>query len=126
MILMRNIDKGLIGNRKMQNKIKGIRTNCITGKTTEVTIAFDIRNHPTINANYPDWFLIIDGAVTGYESINICPDIIKRTSEYGWCACAGTKGSWDKLEILPEEMKKLWIFFGDKNGKLHRKEYTNV
>ena len=51
------------------------------------------------------WWKIIEGCVTGYESVSC--DWIKRYGAREWHACAGTKDKWDKLIIPKEEMAKL-------------------
>lgn len=87
-------------------KAKAIRTNCYTGKGTEVDIVVERVWH---GSNLNSWWIeIIKGVVTGYESIKIRDDIIERTSKTGWHACMGTERRWDTLFIPPEEMKKIW------------------
>lgn len=48
-------------------------------------------------------FTIIDGGVTGYESVHLTRAFIDSSSKRGWSACWGGMG-WDKLEISAAEM----------------------
>lgn len=50
------------------------------------------------------WFRVSPG-VTGYESVEFNPDINSNLKQRGWCACAGTYLSWDRLEFSAEQMK---------------------
>ncbi len=98
----------------MYPKIKGILTNCLTGKETTVELEYEImeqfRENPDgiLNKDEQRLFRLING-VTGYESFYIDSDLrnVKQMCERGWCACAGTNGSWDRLVIPAEEMKKV-------------------
>ncbi len=98
----------------MQQKLKGILTNCITEEVTTVELEYEIieqfgeNPEGIINKNERRLFRLING-VTGYESFYIDSDLnnVKRMCEKGWCACAGTKGSWDKLVVPAEEMLKV-------------------
>jgi hypothetical protein len=75
----------------------------------EVTLKLGVRYH---GDNLNSWYLhIIEGAVTGFEGCEFSRDWIEKSSKIGWCACAGTKGSWDSLKIPAEEMTKIWKFF---------------
>lgn len=99
---------------EMQPKLKGILTNCITEEVTTVELEYEIieqfgeSQEGILTKNERRIFRLI-GGVTGYESFYIDSDLrnVKRMCEKGWCACAGTKGSWDKLVIPAEEMKKV-------------------
>lgn len=54
------------------------------------------------------WSIKLTPGVTGYESLMVHD--IMRNDEFNdkpWCACAGTDGTWDKLEISAEEMARL-------------------
>lgn len=98
---------------KMQPKLKGILTNCVTEEVSTVELEYEIleqlgENPEGILTNERRSFQLING-VTGYESFYIDSDLrnVKRMCEKGWCACAGTKGSWDRLVIPADEMKKV-------------------
>lgn len=54
---------------------------------------------------------IEEGGVTGYESFYLSHAEIKNLCDYGWLACMGTPGSWDRLFISGLEMKKALEFF---------------
>ncbi len=89
--------------------LKGILTNCITSKETDVELEYEItmRNGERV-------FSLLNG-VTGWESFYIDHwttrlDDMKKT---GWLACAGTKGRYDRLFIPADEMQK--IEFGEKS-----------
>lgn len=57
------------------------------------------------------WLHIVDGSVTGYESISI-KDLLRHTDwTGGWSACAGTKGRWDSLRIDGKDMKQVQEYF---------------
>lgn len=57
------------------------------------------------------WLKIVDGSVTGYESISI-QDLLRHEDwSTGWSCCAGTKGRWDSLRISGEDMKQLQEHF---------------
>lgn len=66
--------------------------------------------HPTfelIASSGEPWLKIVDGGVTGYESISI-KDLLRHEDwSTGWSCCAGTKGRWDSLRINGEDMKQL-------------------
>ena len=95
----------------MRHKIKGIRTDCITGKDKEVELEYEI----TREEGYEVFQLF--GGPTGYESFTTKPlgipglERFEHTKEemitHSWVACMGTKGSWDKLVIPKEEMAKI-------------------
>lgn len=78
--------------------MKGILTDCITGKETEIKLDYQIMHSV--------FYLI--GGPTGYESFRLTSKgtDIKGMCEKGWMACAGTPGTWDKLVIPGKEMKK--------------------
>ncbi len=81
-------------------RLSCIRTNCTTNiETVEthlatVEIGFDSRL----------WVKLKPG-VTGYESASV--DNLLNEPGQGWCACAGTKGSWDKLVVPKQELERL-------------------
>lgn len=99
---------------EMQPKLKGILTNCVTEEVTTVELEYEIieqfgeNPEGILNENERRIFRLING-VTGYESFYIDSDLrnVKQMCERGWRACAGTKGSWDRLVIPADEMRKV-------------------
>ena len=85
--------------------MKGILTNCISGKVSEVEVSYEI----TYNEDSHPVFELRDGP-TGYESFCMNEKNNSQIVENGWVACMGTKNTWDKLFIPAEEMRKA---FGD-------------
>jgi len=79
--------------------IKGKRTNLTTQEVSEVELSYYVE----LGSLFRLWFHIQPG-VTGYESFEFCPDANSNIKLKGWVACVGTPGSWDRLEISPEEM----------------------
>lgn len=67
------------------------------------------------------WVEIVEGGVTGYESFifgeirdgkfSYKDDAVKRMTKKGWCACAGTEGRWDRLDVPAESCAKLFETF---------------
>ena len=81
------------------------RTDCITGIREEVFVELELGqgvHGPVVR--------IVAGAITGYESFYY-EDFLKSWDKKAWCACAGTKGVWDKLEISSDEMIRAMDFF---------------
>ena len=81
--------------------MKGILTNCATGKVSEVEVRYEI----TYNEDNQPVFELRDGP-TGYESFRMTEKTISQIAENGWTACMGTKNVWDKIFIPAEEMRK--------------------
>ena len=82
-----------------------VRTSCVTGKQEKVSVELELKqgvSGPVVS--------IIKGAVTGYESFYY-EDFLKSWNKKAWCACAGTKGVWDKLEISSSEMIRAMNLF---------------
>ncbi len=102
-------------------KIKAKRTNCITHIETEVDITLDKHWHSRLNSW---WMEIVEGGVTGYESISFKALKEHIEDNRGWLACAGTKGRWDTLLISAEELKKLEVYLCRADEKTKGK--TNV
>lgn len=90
----------------MKIVIQGQRTNCVTGKMKHVRLVLEDYWSPGV-AGYEGawWVRIAEGGVTGYESCEVERLLTGKTGLNGWCACAGTKMSWDKLEISGLEMR---------------------
>lgn len=86
-------------------KLKGILTNCVTDKQTEVELEYEITERDGEKV-----FSLLNG-VTGWESFYIdhWSTNLEGMKKSGWLACAGTKGRWDKLFIPAEEMQKIGI-----------------
>src|SRR5205809_8102004 len=84
--------------------IKGFLTHCITGEETKVNLEWYIR--PPTEGYLKDgiWFHLTGGP-TGYESFQLTAESVYHIAKRGWLACAGTKGSWDRLFITAEQMK---------------------
>ena len=87
-------------------RIKGIRTNCITGEEKEVIVTLE--KYFYMQPLNEWWVRIIGGGVTGFESFKVKGNDFST----GWLACAGTKDRWDELYIPAEEMQKLEPIFG--------------
>ena len=82
------------------------RTDCITGIREEVSVELELEqgvHGPVVR--------ISKGAVTGYESFYYEDFLKSWDKEKAWCACAGTAGRWDKLEISSSEMIRAMDFF---------------
>ena len=87
--------------------MKGILTNCDTGKESVVELEYEIRADNGIR-----YFQLLNG-VTGAESFYIDDfdgklreSKLIRLRKNGWRANMGTKGVWDDLMISAEEMTK--------------------
>lgn len=51
-------------------------------------------------------WIYLEPGVTGCESAS-AKDMLSDKLMNGWCACAGTPNSWDKLMVPPEELERL-------------------
>jgi hypothetical protein len=80
--------------------VNGERTNSTTGKksTVKCSLIYDKKK---------DVIGIDRGAITGYENMYV--DTFMKIKK-GWCACAGTTDSWDRLNISESEVKKVQDF----------------
>jgi len=87
------------------SKIKGIRTNCVTGAEKENELEYEIREVGW-KPNSKAFFL--HGGVTGYESFLLEDVDVQWMAEKGWRACAGTQNRWDSLYIPAEEMRRVF------------------
>lgn len=115
---IRGLAWGLVkGAEQSFVKCKARRISCTSEEEKEVELTLTAKYHGSGLNSY--WLMIVDGGVTGYEGVEFRLDIIERTSRTGWCACAGTKGRWDKLVIPARGMEKVWKFF---KGKVVIKE----
>ena len=87
----------------MRIAIQGERTSCCTGRTKHVRLVLE----DYYSASLGEWWVrIVEGGVTGYESANV-ERLLKYGRGSGWLACAGTKMSWDTLEISQSEMAQV-------------------
>lgn len=75
--------------------MKGIRTDCVTGKVSEIEVSYEVA----------DGVFTLLGGPTGYESFRIDDAKTFKMAENGWTACAGTKNQYDHLFIPAEEMR---------------------
>lgn len=82
---------------KTQFQIKAIRGHHTTKAETFVDITVEIKPYPGLDGL---WFSIVDGGVTGYESMRYT----KKNMSRGWNACMGTEGRWDSLFIPEDEL----------------------
>ena len=99
----------IIAPKDMRLKVYGTRTRCQEGAepyATDLTVG--VR---WIESLHSFWIWIDKGAVTGYESMKVI-DVPERVENGGWCACAGTMGSWDTLKISVANMKAIWMWIG--------------
>lgn len=89
--------------RVIEGTIKGLRTNCLTGKTEDVELIYSVRGR-----NNKRLFRL-HGGVTGYESFYIedAGMSLDDLMNYGWVACAGIKDGQDKLVIPAPEMRRV-------------------
>jgi hypothetical protein len=93
-------------------KLTGVRTDAWTGEERQVEVEYEIVSHDSKYAKPGELaFQVTKGGVTGFESFLFVPNdgTLEEMSKTGWCACAGTPKSWDKLFIPPEEMKKVTL-----------------
>ena len=100
----------------MVGTIRGIRTNRVTGKKSNVELRYVLENQPRYDGrdekgevkyvNTPH-FRLLNG-VTGYEAWYIDEEFIRNTTKRGLWDCAGTKDRWDSLWISAEEMSKVF------------------
>lgn len=81
--------------------IIGVRTNLSTKVYKEIPLHYYVY----LDTYFFNLWFHLETGVTGYESFNFNLDTNKEIKERGWCACFGTEGSWDRLEISAEQMK---------------------
>lgn len=85
-------------------KVKGVRTDCVTGKQREAEFEYKIEKQPDGREVF-----YLFGGPTGYESFYIGDHMInalKDPKRTGWLACIGTEGVYDRLEIPAAEMRR--------------------
>ncbi len=92
-----------------KHAVKGVLTNCHSGEESEISLEYHIK--PSTRDSWRKEFLLMGGP-TGYESFYIDESVIECNIRFGWLACAGTKGKWDKLFIPAEEMRKAFTEAG--------------
>jgi len=93
--------------------VKGIRTNCFSGKSNEVEVDCEKKHNTFLDS---DWVWIVRGGVTGYESIEVSKLQACKDSMKDWVACSGTKGVWDNLVIPISEVFRLVECFCNSEG----------
>jgi hypothetical protein len=102
----------------MKGTLKGKRTNCFNGRVTEVDLDWELKEG--LNSR----IFQLHGGPTGYESFYL--DDALASSRWnprdGWCACAGTKDSWDKLDISAEEMTRVLNLIPARSDEPHQVE----
>ena len=81
--------------------IRCLRTNSHTGAVKVVDLKYFMRLDSLDN-----WWFYLERGVTGFESFQITEESTERLGMAGWTACAGTRVSWDKLYVLPGEIRK--------------------
>lgn len=85
--------------------LKAIRVNCQNDACREVELQAELY----YNDQDELWCKIIQGGVTGYESVRPS-DLLRtrrertKTTNLGWHANAGTRDSWDVLYVLAESV----------------------
>lgn len=79
--------------------VKGVRTTLYTGIEKQVTLKL----HVFVGHNEQLW-IQCEGGPTGFESCHL--EFIQEGRD--WLACAGTMGSWDRLLIPHDELRKVW------------------
>lgn len=87
---------------------RGVRTHSSTGQQSIVPLRFECHfreNRPVV--------AIVDGGVTGYETIYFDDHFLDWTRAKGWLACAGTPDRYDSLFVPAKEMRAvfegLWL-----------------
>lgn len=69
-----------------------------------------------ITSSGEPYLKIVDGGVTGYESISI-KDLLRHEDwTTGWSCCAGTKSRWDSLRISGKDMEELREYFQEQQN----------
>lgn len=95
-------------------QVKGKRTHCSTGEVKHVACVMELEF-----SERGVVLKMVEGGVTGYESMYVygshaAPDVLERLGKKPWWANAGTKGSWDELEIDEENMAALTVWVKEK------------
>ncbi len=89
-------------------KVKAIKTNCRTKKPEDILVGFGYQDGIGKYLEGSVWLHIVSGGVTGYESFEYKPETEDRMRKDGWCACAGTDGRWNTLEIPAKSMARVF------------------
>jgi hypothetical protein len=79
--------------------IKAIRTSAFTAVETEVSIDCEVRK----GHDGKDWIYIVNGGITGYESMPL-DELDKAISSDGWLANFGTRRRWDSMLVPSHEL----------------------
>jgi len=93
-------------NWTKQVRAVALRTNTTTFTAQEVSIVVGLGAGacgPILG--------VVEGGVTGYEQMYL-EDFRPRTESLAWCACFGTAGRWDRLEISSSEMRRVFVELG--------------
>ncbi len=97
-------DKVEVCPRCSKVEVRATRRDAFTNAESQVVATLEyVVNHPFHDFDFPV-IRISDGGVTGYESFFLKEETIYDVTQYGWLACAGTKGRWDRLFISAPEM----------------------
>lgn len=79
-------------------EVPGIRTNCVTGEKTHVTVTF---------ATYDGLLDVHHGGVTGHERWKL--EDFLWNFDRPFVVCMGTDKRWDRLEIPGPVMRTVWL-----------------
>lgn len=87
--------------------VVGVKTDCFTGMKSigPITIECQLRSNALA-------ITIVEGGVTGHESVYTDDFFIDRVLVSGWSACAGTPGRYNSLFIPAREMRVVFEQFG--------------
>jgi hypothetical protein len=75
----------------------------------EVQLVVEMEPAPRISAR--PILKVLEGGVTGYESMYLESPNVEEVLAHGWNACAGTVGRWDALFIPPESIQRVLLAF---------------
>jgi len=92
-------------------KVTAVRTNCMTGIVKDIEVLVNKKESGGISPTGEWWICIIEGGVTGYESMRVSNVTDERHQTGGWSACTGTMGRWDALFLPATSMQKIaeWL-----------------
>lgn len=84
-----------------------VRTHHTTQIPSITSVTMEIRTPTEGQLKGDTWLHLTHGGITGYESVQLTPEIIEELKQRGWSACAGTPNKWDSLYIPPLQMRNL-------------------
>nr|BDD48343.1 hypothetical protein 18 [Candidatus Omnitrophota bacterium] len=86
----------------MKAKVKALRVDCITGKSSYVSCELEDYDHEMLGK-----CVHLHGGPTGYEGF-VLKDSRSLDHRFrgGWWACMGTHGKWDSLFVEKEDLLK--------------------